>query len=166
MPHYILFHRQIFCLLCFHVLKSRFLHAPPENPAMPDFCLVGVKIANLFRNYLCTFYDRCRYLFCCIRFLLTLIVHFRRVQNNNELSQVLTVMADALDDPEYYEIFFGVFCFLEGNSVQQSSHTVFVGLGILVFEPLCLQTCTVHKVGGLVYVDKLNTLLILLLESH
>lgn len=67
-------------------------------------------------------------------------------------------MADASDDPGYYEIFFWLSCFWEVNYVQQSSHRVFVGLGTPAFEPLCLQICIDHKVGGLVYVDTLNTL--------
>src|SRR5699024_2469392 len=39
-------------LLCFHVSKSCYPHPPPENPVIPDLYLAGIKLANLFRNYL------------------------------------------------------------------------------------------------------------------
>ena len=50
----------IFYLLYFHALKSCFLDTPPENPAMLDFYFVGIRIANLFRNYLC-FYKKANF---------------------------------------------------------------------------------------------------------
>ncbi|MBE7725373.1 MAG: hypothetical protein E7244_13420, partial [Enterocloster citroniae] len=39
-------------LLYFHTLKSCFLHTSPKYRSIPDFYLVGIKIVDLFRNYL------------------------------------------------------------------------------------------------------------------
>lgn len=39
-------------LLCFHVLKSCYPHPSPEIPVIPDFYLVEIKLANLFRKRL------------------------------------------------------------------------------------------------------------------
>src|SRR5699024_11370900 len=44
-------------LLCFHVSKSCYPHPPPENPVIPDLYLAGIKLANLFRNYLSHLYS-------------------------------------------------------------------------------------------------------------
>src|SRR5699024_12820001 len=44
-------------LLCFHVSKSGYPHPPPENPVIPDLYLAGIKLANLFRNYLNNNFD-------------------------------------------------------------------------------------------------------------
>ncbi|KMW27081.1 hypothetical protein HMPREF9471_05186, partial [[Clostridium] clostridioforme WAL-7855] len=33
-------------------IKTCSLHQPPQNPALPGFILIGIKIVNSFRNYL------------------------------------------------------------------------------------------------------------------
>ena len=45
-------------LLCFHVSKACYPHPPPKNPVIPDLYLAGIKLANLFRNYLNMKIDR------------------------------------------------------------------------------------------------------------